>query len=321
MSNNQYPERKQRWVPDYESRDHDIISYDQFLVPGCDVKFRGPGFNPFEAEEGSFFSCIGSAHTYGPYFPKPFPALLAEALGMPGLNLGVGGTGPGFYTQYDSLIDAMNRGRFVVLQCMAARQESNSRFEADGYVEFVKERSTGESFGSSIAWKRIAAEEPDQALRYVAETRLSWIETSRKLIERLKVPVIFLWFAQRKPAYPFDPDAMEEQFRAHTEGRDEAYFIEAISSDFPHYVDDWTAGAVATMCAEQVECISSRGMNQPIISQFTGKPIEGISQEDAAARPELTGRVNGINRYYPSPEMHEDAAQALLPAIRRVLQA
>jgi hypothetical protein len=312
--------QKQRWYPDYQSRDGDIIHYDEFLVPGCDVKFRGPGFDPFEAEKGSFFSCIGSAHTYGCYFPEPYPTLLSKQLGMPVLNLGVGGTGPGFYTQYDSLIEAMNRGRFVVLQCMAARHEANSRFAADGYVEFVKDRITGESVNSGIAWKRIADEDTSSLLRCVAESRLSWIETSRKLIERLTVPVIFLWFTERERAYPLDMTALNNQLRARSEGKDEGYFIEAVSGQFPHFVDDWTAGAVAAMCEGQAECISSRGMGQPIISQLTGQPIAGVSQEDADTKPELTGRVNGINRYYPSPEMHEDAAAALLPVVREVLQ-
>ena len=52
-----------------------------------------------------------------------------SALGLRSLNLAVGGTGPGIYTLYERLIEAMNRGRFVILQCMAARHAGNSRFE------------------------------------------------------------------------------------------------------------------------------------------------------------------------------------------------
>ncbi|MEJ7933926.1 DUF6473 family protein [Sphingobium sp. AN558] len=311
---------KQRWYPDYQDRDSDIIHYDEFLIPGCDVKFRGPGFNPFEAEQGSFFSCIGSAHTYGPYFPSPYPTLLSKELGMPVLNLGVGGTGPGFYGQYDSLIEAMNRGRFVVLQCMAARQEANSRFDTDGHVEFVKDRTTGESLNSGLAWKRIVEEDSSNALRYVAETRLSWIETIRKLVERLTVPVIFLWFTEREMAYGFDRAAFEEQIRAMADGTDENYHVNALAGEFPHFIDEWTAEAVAALCDGRAECISSRGMGKPIVSQFTGEPIAGVTQEEAAARPELTGRIDGMNRYYPSPEMHEDAAAALLPVARKIMQ-
>lgn len=309
-----------RWHSDYQSRDFDILNYEEFRISGCDVKFRGPGFDPFAAEKGSFFSCLGSAHTYGCYFPRPYPTLLATELGMPVLNLGVGGMGPGFYTEFDALIEAMNRGRFVILQCMAARQESNSRFLADGHGEFVKDRLTGTSVTTGTAWKCIVDVEPSNALRYVAETRMSWIETSRELIERIKVPVIFLWFAQRNAAYPFHKAALEEQLQARAEGKDDRYHIEALTGEFPHFVDDWTAGAVASMCDGQADCVSSRGMNQPIISQLSGEPIAGVSQEDADARPELLGRVDGINRYYPSPEMHEDAAAALLPVIHKVLQ-
>src|SRR5437773_8852640 len=52
------------------------------------------------------------------------------------------------------------------------------------------------------------------------------------------------------------------------------------------------------------ECVSSRGIPQPLISRFTGTPttIEG--------RRDLNARWDGSNAYYPSPEMHLDAAQS-----------
>jgi len=169
----------QRWYPEYQVRDEDIIDYHEFTVPGCDVKFRGPGFDPFAAQDGSFFTCLGAAQTFGCFYERPFPTILAERIGLRPLNLGVGGTGPGFYLQYPSLIDAMNRGKFVILQCMAARHETNSRFEADGYVEFVRDRVKGDSVNSGDAWRRIIDEEFEQAPKYVAESRASWWTPSR----------------------------------------------------------------------------------------------------------------------------------------------
>lgn len=307
----------QRWYPDYQTRDRDIVDYAEFRIDGCDVPFRGPGFDPFMAERDSYFTCFGAAQTYGCYYEHPYPALLSQAIGLPALNLAVGGAGPGFYGQYDALIEAANRGRFVILQCMAARHESNSRFEADGYVEFLKDRRTGESMTSAAAWQRIVAEEVDQVERYVEETRRNWVETSRKLIERISVPVIFFWFARRKPDYEIDRAAIARQAKSRREGKDEGHFVDGLMGDFPHLIDGPTARAVAEMCDDRAECLSARGMGQPLINRFTGAPVGDLSFE--ALGKEFTQLHQTHNVYYPSAEMHEDACAVLLPTVGKLL--
>lgn len=307
----------QRWYPDYQTRDRDIVDYQEFHINGCDVPFRGPGFDPFEAEPGSFFTCLGAAQTYGCYYEKPYPTMLSQALDLPVLNLGVGGAGPGFYGQYERLIAAANRGRFVILQCMAARHESNSRFEADGYVEFLKERSTGESVTSAIAWQRIVVEELEKAELYVEETRRSWIETSRDLIDRLTVPVIFFWYARRKPDYEIDHAAIAAQAKLRENGGDGGHFVDGLMNDFPHLIDGPTARAVAAMCGGYAECLSARGMGQPLVNRATGQPIGDVSFEALGAEFKQLHQTHNI--YYPSAEMHEDACAALLPVVKSIV--
>lgn len=307
----------QRWYPEYQTRDIDILDYHEFTVRDCDVKFRGPGFDPFAVEEGSFFSTLGAAQTYGCFFEKPYPALLAEKTGLKPLNLGVGGTGPGFYLQYPSLIDAMNRGKFVVLQAMAARHETNSRFEADGYVEFVKDRIKGDSVNSGDAWRRIIDEEFDKTPQYVAESRASWLDTTRLLVDKLTVPVIFFWYSRREPDYEIDWDAIREQTEKRRRGEYTGHFIDGLSGDFPHYVDGPTARAAAAMCDAQAECLSNRGMGAGLINRNTGQPINPADYADHG--PEYQAIREGRNLYYPSAEMHEDAAEALLPVVRKII--
>ena len=48
---------------------------------------------------------------------------------------------------------------------------------------------------------------------------------------------------------------------------------------------------------DYVECASRKGIPQPLISRFTGKPAV------------INGKT--LNRYYPSPEMHIEAANLL----------
>lgn len=205
---------RQRWWPDYQPRDYEVLDYERFYVDGCvDVPFRGPPLNPFHAEPGSFFTCLGASQTYGVLSVKPYPLLLSHSLGMPALNLGVGGAGPAFYTQYDRLIEAINSSRFVILQCMSARDTGHSRFKPDGFVGYVRDGKTGDSLPSVIAWRRLVVEEPENAVRYVEEARRSWIDQSMSLLARIKVPVIFFYYSRRPSDYRIDKAAIQAQIK------------------------------------------------------------------------------------------------------------
>jgi hypothetical protein len=295
------------------------VDYERFFVDGCDVPFRGPPLNPFKAEPDSYFTCLGAVQTYGALYPNPYPNLLSQALGLRSLNLAVGGTGPGFYTLYERLIEAMNRGRFVILQCMAARHAGNSRFEPDGFVEFIIDRRTGESIPAWAAWKRVIMDEPELALHYVGESRRAWIDTSLKLLSRLTVPVIFFYFSRRPPDYQIDPTAIEAQRQRLREGTDDDPFVEGLMGDFPHLVDGNCVREVAAASSAYAECLSTRGMGQILVSRFTGQQISEIEHsalgDEFAKLPHMTH-----NTYYPSAEMHEDARDALLPVVREVLR-
>jgi hypothetical protein len=307
------------WYPDYQPRDYALVDYERFYVDGCNIPFRGPPLNPFKAEPGSYFSCLGAVQTYGAFYPRPYPSLLAGDLGIPVLNLAVGGVGPGFYTLYDRLIEAMNRGRFVILQCMAARHAGNSRLEADGYVEFVIDRRIGESVPSWSAWKRIVVDEPENLLRYAQESRRAWVDISLQLLSRIKVPVVFFYYSRRPADYEIDMAAIDAQRERIRLGTDSGPFVEGLMGDFPHLVDGPSVREVAAACAGYAECLSSRGMGQPLISRFTGQPIGEL--EHGALGDEFTKLPRmSHNTYYPSAEMHEDARDALLPVVRRVVR-
>lgn len=310
-----------RWYPDYQTRDYELVDYQRFYVDGCDVPFRGPPFNPFTAAPGSFFTCLGSVQTYGACYERPYPVLLAESLQLPALNLAVGGAGPGFYTLYDRLIEAVNRGRFVILQCMAARHAGNTRFDPDGFVEFVIDRRTGESIPSWQGWKRVLLEEPEKLVRYLEESRRRWVEISLDLLRRIKVPVVFFYFSRRPPDYEIDFAAIDAQAQKLRQGLDDGGpFVEGLMGDFPHLVDGGSVREVAAACQAYVECLSARGMGQRFVSRFTGRPVTELYHHALGAEfTKLPVMTN--NFYYPSAEMHEDARDLLAPEIRRMLRA
>ena len=298
-----------QWFPDYPARDADIVDYHPFTLDGCPVPFRGPGFDPLAVPEDSFFTCVGAAQTYGCFVERPFPDLLADQLGLSALNLAVGGAGPGFYLQYPALIAAMNRGRFVVVQAMAARHEANSRFAADGYVEYLRDRKRGDSIDTVSAWCRVLEEEPDNAPRLVAESQANWLDSMRRLCAAITVPMVFLWFSQRPPAAPAWPDLLADVGR-----RPADELVHRMYGAFPQLVNAAMADEAAAMCTAAVSCVSERGMGAPLINRWTGKPIDPSDYRNRGV--EYVALATGRNDYYPSPEMHEDAAAALLGATR-----
>jgi hypothetical protein len=292
-------------VPGYARRDHRVVDYELYELEGTHLSFRGPP--PPSLAPGSYFACVGAAQTFGCLCPRPWPSLLEKRLGVPALNLGYGGAGPAFFLEREELLAYVNRARFAVVQVLSGRSESNALFEAGG-LEFLTRRSDGARLGADRAWRDVLAEHalahlsiggrrvyffprPPRALReLVAETRRNWLRNSLALLERIRVPVVLLWLSRRRPQY-----------------RERYLTLGALFGEFPQLVNREMLEPLRSACDHYVECATSRGLPQPLVDRFTGEPTRIDLSED---RPDLSG-VWSLNRYYPSPEMHEDAASAL----------
>ena len=83
--------------------------------------------------------------------------------------------------------------------------------------------------------------------------------------------------------------------------------------EFPQLVDGASADAVRDLCDAETRCVSTRGMGAPLLNRHSGQPIDPRDYEHLGL--EFFPLRKGRNHYYPSAEMHEDAAQALLPEI------
>lgn len=284
-----------QWFIDYTPRDHEIVDY-QFHELSCTpgIKFRGP---PVDLS-AAYFSCIGAAQTLGVYVQKAYPELLAGKLGLPALNLALGAAGPGFYLEHEELIALVNKGRFLVLQVMAARSEANSRLQPANFIELVRDCKSGELLNSGQAWMRLLQEEPESVPAYIAESRASWVAHYRQLLSRIRVPVLLFYFS---PKPQDEPPNLKAKTPAEFFGR------------FPQLVDGASVRAVAALCTAYAECASARNEGHPLLSRFTGKPVEVDYGE---LHESMRGMRESTNTYYPSPEMHEDAAQTLSDAVR-----
>jgi hypothetical protein len=81
------------------------------------------------------------------------------------------------------------------------------------------------------------------------------------------------------------------------------------SGGFPHFVDRRTLSVLADRADDSVEIVSRTGLPAPVLDRFTGAPF--------ATFPHQTDP--SWNRYYPSQEMHDEVAGALLPRLRRLV--
>lgn len=301
----------------YQRRDYEVVDYRMYELPGTRLHFRGP--MPEGLESGRYFTCIGAAQTFGCFCARPFPDLLSKRLAAPALNLGYGGAGPEFFERHESLDRYVNGGRFVILQVMSGRSQSNSVFECRG-LEYLVRRSDGVALGADAGYQDLLYGSPALARlrfkkvtgilprlwaaprvrRIVEETRRAWIESHRRLLARIEVPVILFWFSRRHPAYVARVNSLDSLF-----------------GEFPQLVDSQMVAQVRDLSDSYVECVTDRGNPQPLISRFTGEPVK---VDPALDRPDLGGR--GLwthNHYYPSPEMQEDAAEALFNACETIL--
>jgi len=285
----------------YEARDWEVVDYHMYELDGTGLRFRGPRLERLPTD--GYFVCIGAAQTFGCLCERPFPVLLQDRLGLPALNLGYGGAGPSFFLKHAALLEYINKARFAVVQVMSGRSESNRMFDSGG-LEYLTRRSDGQKMSADRAYNEllmgsnrsvVAFAGPTEVRRLVDESRQNWIANYRKLLDAITVPKILFWFAKRNPRY------WQRYASAYT-----------LFGEFPQLVNQAMMRAVAPTAEHYVRCVSRRGMPQYLLSRFTG---ERVSIDLSKDRADLTGTWE-TNIYYPTPEMHADAATALEPTCR-----
>ncbi|MFA5581480.1 MAG: DUF6473 family protein [Paracoccaceae bacterium] len=202
----------------------------------------------------------------------------------------------------------------MIVQIMSGRSQSNGYYHCDG-LEYVTLHATGERMGAAEAWDRLIRGRAFPGGRYgrgaarllaqprlrarVAEARAAWGASMEALLARIEVPVVLLWFSRRAPEYRAGYGSSRRLF-----------------GEFPHLINEATLAPLRPRASAYVECISDRGSPQPLISRFTGAHVTVDTAND---RPDLASKPWVVNHYYPSPEMHADAAAALRAPCRRLM--
>lgn len=283
----------------FQKLDEAFIDYDAYAWGRLDQLYRGP--KPDLSEP--YIACLGGAQTFGRYADSPFPALLQQELGMTVANFGASGVGPGFYLRDSMVMEAASNAELCVVQVMGARTLSNRLFKVKTdrrpQVETVSKALeklfphvdfAAFTYAHNML-NEIAGEDPASFAEVRAEMKTAWIARTTRLLEAIQTKRILFWFSERTP------DA------------ESAPTDETPALKYPQFVDREMIDAVAPLVDEVVQCVSSAGMPQSL-----------LRDGDAVLQSPFGAPVNE-NRYYPTPQMHEEAAAALSDPIRALLAA
>jgi hypothetical protein len=281
-------------IQGYQQTDAHIVNYEMYRLPGVPRGyFRGP---PLQGTQ--YVACVGAAQTFGRFVRQPFPHLLSATLGLEALNLGRGGAGPTYHVSDPVLLQYINQARVVIVQVLSGRSQSNSVFHTSDHGMVGTHLPTGSNMDAGEFYTWLLQQEPAFARRIVAETREKYVSAMTALLAAIRPPKVLLWFSTRTPEY------------------EEHWELPAwrLMGTFPQMVNCTMIEQLRDHADAYVECISARGSPQPIVD-LHGNPSSFRVQE--AGKTEVVIKTH--NSYYPSPEMHEDAATLLAPVCRALL--
>ncbi len=280
-----------------DQSDAALFDYQVYRFGRSRQVFRGPKPDL----RGKYVAILGASHTFGRFADEPYPTLLSEELGLPCLNLGTEGGGPGFFVSDPEIVKTASEAEVCVIQVMSARNLSNRMYTVrprrNARIHAVSDLLRGiypEVEFDRFAFVRVMLDhlrrtDPGRFRLVENEMRNAWLGRMRSLITMITAKTVLFWFSQREPG---------------DEAEDPA---EPGSTKYPYFVDQAMLDSVAPMADAFVKVVSSDGLpmdltrdGDPVLFKSSGVPIE-------------------TNLKYPSPTMHRQAADALLPEIERLL--
>lgn len=278
-------------VGPYQGTDRRIIDYRQIRLAGHE--FRGP--LPAAMYKRRKLTFLGAAQTFGRFTRVPFPDIAGSLFGLDVLNLGHAGAGASFYLNKPTLLQYASNSELAVVQVMSGRSAENSMFASpDGRNTLVR-KADGKRMTDGPAYRWVLEEKgPEAALELVRESQAHWVEETIELARKLETRKILFWFSVRP--IKFTPRADN---------------LKALMGDFPHFVSREMIEEVRPHFDAFVDCTSKRGLPQSLRDRYDNSPVE----------VNFAGVKRSINTYYPSPEMHLDAAIALEAPMRKLLSA
>jgi hypothetical protein len=221
----------------FQSEDAAAFDYRLAPVPGIEGRrFRGP----VPDLSRPFVAFVGDDATFGRGVGDPFASMVARQLGLPCLNLGLGGAGPRF-AAHPAVLAVLQRARLVVVQMPSGSAASNSLYDRtditrdEGDYLLTAQPMGFEAFLAEI----LLREDPALMQRIVRETRDDQVVGMRHLGESLRVPALLTWIANRSPDHAFDGGS-----------------VHGVLGPPPHLLDRHVVARTAPQFTAYVECVA-----------------------------------------------------------------
>jgi len=243
-----------------------------------------------------FIAFVGSSETYGKFIEEPFPALVEKQLGQACVNFGLLNAGVDAFVHDPFVITTAAQADVTVVQIMGAQNMTN-RFYT------VHPRRNDRFVGASTLLRTIYREvdfadfhfnkhllsdlltlSPDRFSAVVGELQQAWLARMRLMLGGIKGKTILLWFSARPPA-----DGSECQ--AGDLGCDPLFITQKM-------VDEVTPLATKVVKV----CASAEAVDDGTEGMIFGE------METTAAQQML------------GPRAHAEAALALVPALKELMQ-
>ncbi len=257
------------------------LDYQLCSLPGSRLQFRGP----LPDLDNPFVAVLGGTESFGKYVETPYPALLADWLGLPVANLSIPQAGLSLFSDEPVLLDAASRAEVTVLQVLGAQNMSNRLYSVHSRrndrflgvspalrelfpkVDFTEINFTGHLLAA------LSATSDSAFATLVEELKWAWVQRMRRILSIIRGEVLLLWISERP--------------MQHSSGR--------CADHEPHFVDAAMVDELRNDLAGVVEVT--------VLRQTQDGKIFEISEMDAAMK-------------LPGPSVHRQIAEALAPAFQ-----
>jgi Domain of unknown function (DUF6473) len=253
------------------------------------LTFRGPQRDLTR----EYLVSLGGTETYGRFVISPYPALVEEVLGIPMANLACQNAGPDVYLSDRAVLDVAAEGHLAVVQLTGAQNLTNRYYTVhprrnDRFIaatpllrQLYREVDFTEIHFTRHLIKALASRGPDRFGPIVAEVQALWLQRMKAVLNRLPPRRILLWMADCPP--PAAGEIAEGAFA-------------------PWLVDQAMIKALMPSATAYVEHIVSPAALKEGVQSMRFSPADEVAAQEL-----------------PNAAAHQEAADALMPVIERLL--
>jgi len=277
-------------IKKYSTDDARVIDYRYVEFSGYPI--RGPvPTGPLKR----VIAGLGAASTFGRLVERPFIDTVASRLGLEALNLGHGGARAPFYYLNRNLMRKLNQCACAVVEVFSARGTGTAYAESRVHTStFLRQRGTEDSFVFADAFYRAQCRKlkPHELRAVFKDIQSNYMAEMNELLNQIRIPKVLVWFSQRSPDIKFSADPQE--------------FL----GQYPHFVDRKMFSQLKLKCDASIELVSTSGLPANLLDRKTGEPVPVFESQETPTQ----------NVYYPSQEMHDELAAALIPTVVSMLR-